>query len=782
VAVGVVAGRSALRLECPFARTGIERGCWDRQVALDLASSRGIEFDVYCANPAPVSYFSLYFQSGEGWYHASFFPESTNRWETVSLDKTAFSVEGNPAGWGEIRAIRLSAWRGLDADTEFYWGGLRQTGALGADALVAVVRPEGGTAAGARGRRSADPFAERIVRWLHGLGVGCAVLGEADLTEARIKSALVVVLPHNPALPERGAAVLDRYAAAGGKLLIFYSVPEALRARLGVQNGRHVREERPGSFAAIRRRAEGFPGLPESVSQRSWNLNAFEPVPGVARVWADWVDDQGQPSGHAALLGSAHGLLMTHVLLEDDPENQERLLLAMLGHLAPKVWEQALAAQLRKAGRIGDSTGFEESIAMIAAEAKGPRARPAIDAALAAHGAATSHAAAGRFPEALDAARTAQRQLTEAWCRAQSAPTHEFRGFWCHNAFGVEGMDWETAIGRLAENGFNAILPNLLWGGVAYYPSRVLPVSPEVSRRGDQVALCLAACRKRGVQIHVWKVNWNLGHAAARETLERLRGEHRLQVSVDGREEPWLCPSHPLNQKLEVESMVEVARLYDVDGLHFDYIRFPDADHCFCEGCRQRFEAVTKSPVASWPDDVRRNGPRRDAWLGWRRDLISDVVRAVSEGARRVRPRIKISAAVFPDWPRDRDTIGQDWKLWCERGWLDFVCPMDYTSSHRHFENRVVRQIEWAGPVPCYPGIGASASAPPLGVLGVIEQIRITRRHDRRGFVIFNYGVREARDLVPPLGLGITRDPSAPLIQRHPVPVDADREQDHQEE
>ena len=39
----------------------------------------------------------------------------------------------------------------------------------------------------------------------------------------------------------------------------------------------------------------------------------------------------------------------------------------------------------------------------------------------------------------------------------------------------------------------------------------------------------------------------------------------------------------------------------------------------------------------------------------------------------------------------------------------------------------------------------------------MIEQINIARRHKTGGFVIFNYGVRECEDLLPKLGLGITR-------------------------
>jgi hypothetical protein len=39
----------------------------------------------------------------------------------------------------------------------------------------------------------------------------------------------------------------------------------------------------------------------------------------------------------------------------------------------------------------------------------------------------------------------------------------------------------------------------------------------------------------------------------------------------------------------------------------------------------------------------------------------------------------------------------------------------------------------------------------------VIDQINITRRLQTGGFTIFNYGVSEARDIVPRCGKGITR-------------------------
>jgi uncharacterized lipoprotein YddW (UPF0748 family) len=235
-----------------------------------------------------------------------------------------------------------------------------------------------------------------------------------------------------------------------------------------------------------------------------------------------------------------------------------------------------------------------------------------------------------------------------------------------------------------------------------------------------------------------------------------MRHEGRLQASSSGKEEPWLCPSHPENQKLEIAAMVEVARNYDVDGIHFDYIRYPDGDHCFCAGCRERFAKAAGVAIEHWPQDVLANGPFRQQWLDWRRGNITTVVRAVSEQARAVKPKIKISAAVFRNWAVDRDGVGQDWKLWCDRGYLDFVCPMDYTGSDRQFDNWIASQKEWAGKVPVYPGIGESSSSSQLGVDRVIGQIQITRQHKTSGFVIFNYGASEAKDLAPMLGLGIT--------------------------
>ena len=156
--------------------------------------------------------------------------------------------------------------------------------------------------------------------------------------------------------------------------------------------------------------------------------------------------------------------------------------------------------------------------------------------------------------------------------------------------------------------------------------------------------------------------------------VKKVHREHRNQVSVDGKDHDWLCPSHPDNFKLELDSMLEVARKYDVDGLHFDYIRYPGRDKCYCDGCRQRFQAQSGKQVANWPDDCY-SGELRDGYATWRCDQITRLVKAVHDQAKKLRPDIDISAAVFGAYPSCRTSVAQDWPQWVKAGYLDFICP-----------------------------------------------------------------------------------------------------------
>jgi uncharacterized lipoprotein YddW (UPF0748 family) len=325
----------------------------------------------------------------------------------------------------------------------------------------------------------------------------------------------------------------------------------------------------------------------------------------------------------------------------------------------------------------------------------------------------------------------------------------EFRGAWIHSGYGVEGWGWEKSVSVLASNGFTALLPNLLWGGLAHYPSKLLPASPRVKEAGDQMAACLAACRKYGVELHVWKVNYNLA-TAPREFLEKMRAAGRTQKDREGRDVNWLCPSHEENFALERDSMLEVAREYDVDGLHFDYIRYPDRNACFCGGCRGRFEQSAGVVLAKWPDDAL-TGQHAAKFADWRRDQITRLVRAVSEAAHRLKPRLKVSAAVWGGWKNARESIGQDAKAWIDAGLLDFVCPMNYEGDDAVFADLVRQQVAATNHrTPLYIGIGAHKLSSPEQMR---RQIELSRALGGDGFVVFQLNEKLATNFLPALRL-----------------------------
>jgi uncharacterized lipoprotein YddW (UPF0748 family) len=118
------------------------------------------------------------------------------------------------------------------------------------------------------------------------------------------------------------------------------------------------------------------------------------------------------------------------------------------------------------------------------------------------------------------------------------------------------------------------------------------------------------------------------------------------------------------------------------------------------------------------------------------------VVEAVSREAKRVRPGIKISAAVFGGYPSCRQAVGQDWVAWVKAGYLDFICPMDYSASDDTFADLVASQVSLVGGrVPIYAGIGATAVNPPMSaeqVLGQIDQISINKNSLSPGITRFH--------------------------------------------
>ena len=448
-------------------------------------------------------------------------------------------------------------------------------------------------------------------------------------------------------------------------------------------------------------------------------------------------------------------MFLGHVWFDGSGRNVKQFLLSIVNHLAPDIWRKSAANWLEAIGVIENYTGLEDIRSKFAEDAPA-EAKAALAAAFELREKARGALAEARWVDCIKLCEDAQSKVIEALCRQVKPVEGEQRGFWCHSAFGLPGNNWDESIKFLADNGFNAILPNMLWGGMAYYKSDVLPTYANYAKQGDQVRQCLDACRKYNVKCHVWKVNWNMGSHLDKAFVERMKAEKRTQVLFNGeRKDTWLCPSNPLNRRQEADAMLELVRNYpDLDGIHFDYIRYPDSSSCFCDGCRARFEERIGRKVENWPADTRSDALKNE-WLQFRRDNITALVKLVHDEAKALRPTIQISAALFGNWMSDRDGVGQDWELWCRNGWLDFACPMDYVDSAVAFKGKVKRQIAWAHDVKLCPGIGLSCWTKPQDPLNMIDQIQAVRDLGLKGYTVFNFD-NYARAVLPSLRLGCT--------------------------
>jgi len=745
-------GGMALRIECPFSQE-MERVCYDRDVTLDLSHVGQFAIESRVDDPASVSNITLYFRSGPGWYGAAFNPERT--WGKTVLTKADFQPEGQPTGWHAIDGYRLSPWRSGARDTFVLVDNL-----IAHSADVAVIWSTQGAEAVPSEAPGTRQFAAGMAEILRNAGVDVEVVTDEEIAAGALDGRKLVVFAYAPRLADPVAEAATRFVEAGGRIIVCYTLDDRLAGLLGIRAAGWVQAQQGAALDRIVFDAPDIGGLPASTGQSSWCATLAEPDRPDARAIGWWADTKDARSATAAVFLSDTGIFIGHVVTSVDPPNKQQMMAALVGHFLPEVWVSRAESAIGLAGKVGPFDSVQALQDAVRQETQGT-AREARVAGLLDQGsgllASARASLAGEEPvRAGSEAVEARASLERAYAAAQRTRAGEFRAFWDHDATGLSGEEgWEATIRRLKEAGFNAVVPNMWWGGIASYDSAYLPHSEAFEKYGDQVAQCVEAAHKYGIEVHPWKVNWNLANAPE-PFYEELRAAGRTTKDVAGNDCRWLCPSHPDNFQLELNTMLEVARNYDVDGIHFDYIRYEGEDQCYCEGCRERFEAATGLKVENWPEDCH-SGKLHDAYRQFRCDQITRLVRAVSEGARQIRPYVKISAAVFPNYPSTRDSIGQDWGLWVREGYLDFVCPMDYTGSRDAFEGMVTRQLAIVdGQVPLYPGIGASA--PGLSPDQVIAQAAIARKLGTDGFIVFELGQGTAADLLPRMRDGMTSE------------------------
>ena len=594
------------------------------------------------------------------------------------------------------------------------------------------------------------------------IGFTADTLEESSLSQAKRKSLKLIVLPLNDVVSTQTTRLLQNFVADGGKLFVTYSLADTVAPLLGLRQKDWLKAESPGQFASIQLNAPEIPDMPTSIRQASWNITVAAPTTPQTKVIGYWHNMAGESTGLPALFLGEAGVFFSHIFLPDDILTKTRMLAALLGHLIPEFRHSLANRAIQMMTTVGHTDGLK-SLAVFVRENQVSEAADALEAGKRLMEKAHAEYNRKDYNAAITTARASRETFSQAYFLSHRSLETEGRAVWNHSGLGAYPGDWDRSAKELAAAGVNIILPNMAWAGVAHYASKHLPQSKTFTEYGDQLSQCVTAARKHGLEVHVWKITWNL-EGSPKGFVEKMQGAGRTQVSATGKPLNWLCPSHPKNVQLEVESVLEIVTNYDVDGIHLDYIRYPGSHACYCEECRKRFMLATRQQLDEWPTAVLPNtGKYGDTYIEWRSQQITRLVRLLHKRLRAANPDLKLSTAVFGGYPACVTSIGQDWIAWAKAGYIDFVCPMNYTEDSAYFTALLANQLAlMPKEVAIYPGIGATATNSLLTPDAVVEQIYHSRALGASGWTIFDYSLDISETVLPALEMGVGKHKAAP--------------------
>ncbi|MEX0835638.1 MAG: family 10 glycosylhydrolase [Nitriliruptor sp.] len=277
------------------------------------------------------------------------------------------------------------------------------------------------------------------------------------------------------------------------------------------------------------------------------------------------------------------------------------------------------------------------------------------------------------------------------------------RAAWVHLFDG--SLKSRTAIQRtvaeLAAADANVIYAQVARRHDAYYTSNVLPRTPDpgVAAGFDVLAELLTAAHARGIEVYAWYGVAPTYHDVYRDLdtpanwMYDRRGPYApvadrwVTRSHSGTWSTYLDPGVPGVQSHVAAVVGEIARRYDVDGIHLDYVRYDGADQGYNPMALAAYRAQTGASGTPSPGD--------GAWTNWRREQTRQIILKARAAVGAARPGVPLSAAVITwgDGPATPDRAGfrgtlpytrtlQDWDGWVRRGEIDAVVPMNYFRAH----------------------------------------------------------------------------------------------------
>ncbi|OIO67409.1 MAG: hypothetical protein AUJ47_00170 [Candidatus Marinimicrobia bacterium CG1_02_48_14] len=277
------------------------------------------------------------------------------------------------------------------------------------------------------------------------------------------------------------------------------------------------------------------------------------------------------------------------------------------------------------------------------------------------------------------------------------AKYEESRGVWLTT---VGGADWpdsynagsqQTQLRNMLDNlksaNMNTVFFQVRTRGCTFFPNPYEPLAAELtgtlgaSPGYDPLAYAITQAHNRGLEIHAWFncfLVWSSSYWPPVSTPAHPLNVHPEWRMVDNQghapdpslgEDVFFSPGNP-----EVIAHTQALAWYlvdnyDIDGIHFDYIRYPGTNYSYDDVSLDRFYSDEGNPDnLVWPD--------------WQRSQINQFMDTFYDSAMVLKPRLKVSAAVIgryntPPWNAYYGVF-QDPQQWAENGNIDIIVPMIY--------------------------------------------------------------------------------------------------------
>jgi uncharacterized lipoprotein YddW (UPF0748 family) len=249
----------------------------------------------------------------------------------------------------------------------------------------------------------------------------------------------------------------------------------------------------------------------------------------------------------------------------------------------------------------------------------------------------------------------------------------------------VQQQEYIQLLDELQDMGMNTVFVQVRPSADAFYPSQIVPWSKflqgeqGLAPEYDPLAFMIDETHKRGMKFHAW---FNPFRASTDTKTDNLASNHVAVAHpdwiVNSGGKMYINPGVPDARMHIIAAIMEVVKLYDVDGIHLDDYFYPSS------GTFDDQQAYASYNAKGFTDI--------DAW---RRDNINQFVQQLGKSIHAVKPKVEFGISPFGVWRNKADdssgsdttasitaydSMHADVRTWIRQGWIDYVIPQIYWS------------------------------------------------------------------------------------------------------